>query len=110
MESIFSLALFFLFRSSFSNSCNHLETIQGLFSTAPIYTHTHTHTRTRTVQSTVGQWVGCVAVDSGGDWMVCGGSMPPSIFRLASTNKISSLAVPAGVATQTAIFARDRVS
>lgn len=57
-----------------------------------------------------GQWVGCVAVDAGGDWMVCAGSMAPSIYRLTSNNKIASLPVPPHVATQAAIFTKDRVS
>ena len=56
-----------------------------------------------------GQWVGCVAVDEGGDWMVCGGSMAPVIFHFVSNSKITSLPVPANVVTQTAIFANDRV-
>ena len=63
-----------------------------------------------TNQTTSGQWVGCVAVDNGGDWMVCGGSMAPSVFRLTSTNKIAALSVPANVVSQTAIFTQDRVS
>ena len=42
--------------------------------------------------------------------MVCGGSMAPSIYRLTSTNKITSLSVPPNVVTQAAIFAKDRVS
>lgn len=61
-------------------------------------------------KTTSGQWVGCVAVDNGGDWMVCGGSMAPSVFRLTSTNKIAALSVPANVVSQTAIFTQDRVS
>lgn len=56
-----------------------------------------------------GQWVGCVAVDAGGDWMVCAGSMAPSIYRLTSNNKIASLPVPPHVATQAAIFTKDRI-
>jgi THO complex subunit 6 len=41
--------------------------------------------------------------------MVCGGSMAPSIYRLTSTNKITSLSVPPNVVTQAAIFAKDRI-
>ena len=42
--------------------------------------------------------------------MVCAGSMAPSIYRLTSNNKIASLPVPPHVATQAAIFTKDRVS
>ena len=42
--------------------------------------------------------------------MVCGGSMPPSIYRLSSTCKMTSLPVPAHMVTQAAIFTEDRVS
>ena len=58
------------------------------------------------------QWVGCVTVDGegGGEWMVCGGSMAPTIYHLASNSKIATLPVPPNVATQAAIFAKDRVS
>lgn len=41
---------------------------------------------------------------------VCGGSMSPCVYHLGSFSQILSLPVPDGVVTQTAIFAKDRVS
>ena len=41
---------------------------------------------------------------------VCGGSMSPHVYHLGSCSQILSLPVPEGVVTQTAIFAKDRVS
>jgi len=41
---------------------------------------------------------------------VCGGSMSPQVYHLGSHSQILSLPVPEGVATQSAIFAKDRVS
>lgn len=54
-----------------------------------------------------GGWVGCVAVD--GDWLVCGGSMAPCVYHLSSLSATVRLPSPDGVATQAAIFAKDRV-
>ena len=56
------------------------------------------------------QWVGCVAVDMAGDWLVCGGSFSPTIYHLSTLSKITAMDVPKEVVTQTAIFAKDRVS
>ena len=57
-----------------------------------------------------GQWVGCVAVDPAGDWLVCGGSFSPTIYHLSTLSKVVAMDVPKDVNTQTAIFAKERVS
>eukprot|EP00731_Ephydatia_muelleri_P038261 Em0696g1a len=54
-------------------------------------------------------WIGCVAVDQSGEWMVYGGSDAPVVFHLGSMNKILSLPVPDGVVSQGAIFAKDNI-
>lgn len=61
------------------------------------------------VQPKGGHWIGCVAVDTTGDWLVCGGSMSPTIYHLSTLSKVASLQVPSDVVTQTAIFVKDRV-
>lgn len=64
------------------------------------------------LQSAGGEWVGCVAVDNTGDWVVCGGSMGPTFFHLSSSSsatKTATMELPVGAVTQTAIFVNDRV-
>ena len=62
-----------------------------------------------TIKTGDGQWIGCVAVDQSGEWMVYGGSVAPVVFHLGSMNKILSLPVPDGVVSQGAIFAKDNI-
>lgn len=62
-----------------------------------------------TIKAGDGQWVGCVAVDQSGEWMVYGGSAAPVVFHLGSMNKILSLPVPEGTVSQGAIFAKDNI-
>lgn len=65
------------------------------------------------LQSKASEWVGCVAVDKSGDWVVCGGSMGPTFFHLSSPStatKTAMMDLPAGTVTQAAIFVDDRVS
>ena len=73
-----------------------------------------------------GHWVGYVAVDETGEWMVsltkvnvdcifsfsqvCGGGFAPCLYHLNSLSKITSLDVPKKMSTHTAIFTTDRVS
>ena len=97
-----------VFRSVVVCCCTHMETSQS-------NQHHFKSARIQLLYSLLspqssGQWVGCVVVDEGGDWMVCAGSMPPSIYRLPSNNKIATLSVPSNVVTQSIIFANDRVS
>ncbi len=57
--------------------------------------------------------MGCVAMDTTGDWLVCGGSMGPTFFHLSSPStatKIATMQLPAGATTQAALFVNDRVS
>ena len=59
------------------------------------------------------QWVGCIAVDPSGNWVVCGGSMAPTFFHLSSPSsatKTATMETRAGATTQAAIFVNDRVS
>ena len=56
------------------------------------------------------EWVGCVGVDSGGEWIVCGGSEAPSIYHLSTLSHVTTLATPPGVITQSILFTNDRVS
>ena len=56
--------------------------------------------------------MGCVAVDTSGDWVVCGGSMAPTFFHLSSSSSAtmtSTTKLPPGAVTQTAVFVSDRV-
>eukprot|EP00731_Ephydatia_muelleri_P022889 Em0015g472a len=62
-----------------------------------------------TIKAGDGRWIGCVAVDQSGEWMVYGGSDAPVVFHLGSMNKILSLPVPDGVVSQGAIFAKDNI-
>ncbi|XP_064391541.1 THO complex subunit 6 homolog [Halichondria panicea] len=55
------------------------------------------------------EWVGCVGVDSGGEWIVCGGSEPPSIYHLSTLSHVTTLATPPGVITQAILFTNDRI-
>ena len=51
-----------------------------------------------------------MAVDPAGDWLVCGGSFSPTIYHLSTLSKVIAMDVPKDVVTQTAIFAKERVS
>ena len=51
-----------------------------------------------------------MAVDPAGDWLVCGGSFSPTIYHLSTLSKVVAMDIPKDVSTQTAIFAKERVS
>lgn len=55
-------------------------------------------------------WVGCVAVDPAGEWLVCGGSFSPTVYHLSTLSKVVAMDVPKEVVTQTVIFVKERVS
>ena len=63
-----------------------------------------------TLQGGRSEWVGCVGVDPGGEWVVCGGSQQPSIYHLSTVSRVASLDTPPGVVTQTLLFVKDKVS
>ncbi|XP_031564013.1 THO complex subunit 6 homolog [Actinia tenebrosa] len=55
-----------------------------------------------------GNWIGCVAVDSNKEWMVCGGGPSLSVWHLRSMTCTSVLDTP-NSAQQTALFHEDTV-
>lgn len=55
------------------------------------------------------QWIGCVTVDSTGEWMVFGGSCSPTMYKLGSMSCATVFDVPQKITTQTAIFTSGRI-
>lgn len=55
------------------------------------------------------EWVGCVAADSDGGWLIYGGSRSPTVYNVAMLSEVITLETPKDSVTQTIICAKDRV-
>jgi THO complex subunit 6 len=74
-------------------------------------THSSAHQPIHTLSpnSKAKGWISTVSIDDGGEWLVCGGSAPPTIYKLGSMTPVCTLATPPNMTTQVTSFIEGRI-